>query len=124
VVAGVLAFARLPIMGLAGSAVLRCARDAGLRPVHEAFVDRGYNADGTLVPRSEPGAVLHDVAMIAERTVRMVVDHVVTAVDGTDLALEVDSVCVHGDTPGAVQIAAAVRAALERAGIAIQPFAR
>ena len=124
VVAGVVAFAELPIMGLAGSAVLRCAHDAGLPTVHEAFVDRGYRADGTLVPRREPGAVLHDVEAIAARTVRMVAERVVTTVDGTDIALEIDSVCVHGDTPGAVQIATAVRAALELAGIVIQPFAR
>ena len=122
VIDGVACIAELPIVGLAGSAVLRLAADAGLRAVTEAFVDRAYNADGTLVPRSQPGAVLHDGDEIASRTVTMVTDGVVTAIDGQRVAIAAESICVHGDTPGAVAIAAAVRRALDAAGVDVRPF--
>ncbi len=113
----------LALLGLGGSAVERSAREAGLRFVREAFVDRGYRADGTLVPRAEPGALLSDADAITARAVRMVKDGRVTAVDGTDIAVQVDSLCVHGDTPGAVAMARAVREALAAAGVAVEPFA-
>jgi len=122
VIDGVACIAELPIVGLAGSAVLRLAAAAGLRPVTEAFVDRAYNADGTLVPRAQPGAVLHDVDEITKRTVRMVANGVVTAIDGQDVPIAAESICVHGDTPGAVAIAGAVRAALQDAGVDVRPF--
>lgn len=109
----------LPLVGLPGSRALDVARAAGLRTVHEAFADRAYTSSGTLVPRSGGGAVLHDPDEIAARTVRMVTDHVVTAADGTDVPLRVDSICVHGDTPGAVAIAQAVRDALQAAGVGL-----
>lgn len=114
---------RLALLGLTGSAVQRAADEAGVRFVGEAFVDRGYRADGTLVPRGEPGALLTDDARIAERAVRMVVDGSVTAADGSDVAVAVDSLCVHGDTPGAVAMARAVRDALAAAGVEVRPFA-
>lgn len=114
---------RLALLGLTGSAVHRAAEEAGVRFVGEAFVDRGYRADGTLVPRGEPGALLTDDARIAERAVRMVVDGSVTAADGSDVAVAVDSLCVHGDTPGAVAMARAVRDALAAAGVEVRPFA-
>ena len=119
VVDGVRACSQLPIMGLSGSVVLRLAADAGLRTVTEAFVDRAYNVDGTLVSRRLPGAVLHDAEAIAERTVRMVTSGQVTAADGTDIGIHCESLCVHGDTPDAVHIAAAVRRALQQAGVAL-----
>lgn len=122
VINGVACVAELPIVGLAGSAVLRAAADAGLRGVTEAFVDRAYNADGTLVSRLQRGAVLHDVDEITARTVRMVTDGVVTAIDGQQIPIAAESVCVHGDTPGSVAIAAAVRGALETAGVDVRPF--
>jgi len=122
VIDGVRCIAELPIVGLPGSAVLRLASEAGLRAVTEAFVDRAYNADGTLVPRSQAGAVLHDVDQIASRTVRMVIDGVVAAIDGSEIAIRTESMCVHGDTPGAVAIARAVRAALETADVDVRPF--
>jgi len=122
VIDGVACIADLPIVGLAGSAVLRLAAEAGLRPVTEAFVDRAYNPDGTLVPRSHHGAVLHDIDEIASRTVRMVIDGVVTAIDGQVVGISAESMCVHGDTPGAVAIAAGVRRALEAAGVDVRPF--
>ena len=88
----------------------------------EAFADRAYRPDGQLVSRREPGAVLHDPAAIAERVVTMVTTGEVTAVDGSRLAVSVESVCVHGDSPGAVQIAAAVRDRLKAAGIDMKAF--
>ncbi|MDO9398397.1 MAG: 5-oxoprolinase subunit PxpA [Herbiconiux sp.] len=113
----------LALVGLPDSEVARLAEAEGLRFVPEAFADRAYRPDGSLVPRSEPGAVLHDPVEIAERMRRLATEGVVTAVDGTDLAVTAETICVHGDTPGAVSIARAVRAELEAAGLALGPFA-
>jgi UPF0271 protein len=113
----------LALLGLAGSRLVRAAEEAGLRAAAEAFVDRGYLADGTLVPRGRPGATLHEADAVAARAVRMVRDGVVEAADGTSLSVAPDSLCVHGDNPDAPAILAAVRAALERAGIGVAPFA-
>jgi len=113
----------LPVLGLPGSALLQAAEAAGLRAVREGFADRGYTSAGTLVPRREPGALVHDPATVAERAVRMAVDGEVLAVDGTRVPLEIDSVCVHGDTAGAVELARAVRTALAAAGLAPTAFA-
>jgi UPF0271 protein len=110
---------RLAFYALAGSALARAGRDAGLVTVEEVFADRAYRTDGSLVPRGEPGAVLHDAGAIAARAVRMVREGVVTAADGGRVKLAAGTICVHGDTPDAVGIARAVRAALERAGVAI-----
>jgi UPF0271 protein len=113
----------LPVLGLPGSALLWFAGDAGLRAVPEGFADRGYTPDGTLVPRGTHGALVHDAAEVAARAVRMAADGEVVAVDGTVVHVAVESVCVHGDTPGAVALARAVRDALESAGVALAPFA-
>ena len=113
----------LPILGLPGSVVLERATAAGLRAVSEAFADRAYTPDGRLVPRTQAGAVLHDPAEVAARVVRLAREGVVTAVDGTDVEVLAESVCIHGDTPGAVEMARAVRRELESAGIEIRPFA-
>jgi len=113
----------LPVLGLPGSALLRAAEAAGLHPVEEGFADRGYTPEGTLVPRRSPGALVSEPAVVAERAVRMATDGLVTAVDGTAVEFTVASVCVHGDTPGAVDLARRVRAALEDAGLRIAPFA-
>ncbi len=124
VVAGVRAVSEaLPIVGLAGSAVFRAADRAGLRTVAEAFADRAYAPDATLVPRSSPGAVLHDPAAIAARVVGMVVTGTVEAIDGSIIAVQPESVCVHGDTAGAVAITRSVRDALAARSIEIAPFA-
>ncbi len=112
----------LAVLGLPGSVFLRRAAAAGLRTVPEAFADRAYTAAGTLVPRREPGAVLHDPDEVARRVVRMVTQGEVVAVDGSIVALHAASVCVHGDSPAAVALARAVRAALEQAGVALAPF--
>jgi len=113
----------LPVLGLPGSAWLRLAAERGLVTVAEAFADRGYTRAATLVPRSEPGALIHDVDEAAERTVRMITEQAVRAVDGTDVGVSARSVCVHGDTPGAVIMAKAVREALTAAGVRLAPFA-
>ena len=95
---------------------------AGLRVVAEAFADRAYTPQGTLVSRRDPGAVLHDPAIVAERMVRLVKDGVIEANDGSLAEIRADSICVHGDSPGAVAIAGAVRDALEAAGVTIESF--
>ena len=114
----------LAVVGLPGSEFLAQAQRAGLRTIREAFADRAYTASGTLVPRRESGAVLHDPAAIARRVVELVTTGQVTAVDGTTVAVQADSICVHGDTPGAVDIARAVRAALRGAGVGLRAFCR
>src|SRR4029450_13719959 len=91
--------------------------------VREFFVDRGYTPDATLVPRSRDGALLHDPDDVTERVLRWVRDGVVAAVDGRPVRVEAESLCVHGDSPGAVAMARAVRAGLERAGVPLAPFA-
>ncbi|MFJ2112687.1 MULTISPECIES: LamB/YcsF family protein [unclassified Streptomyces] len=115
--------AGLPVLGLPGSAWLRRASGAGLGCVREAFADRAYTASGALVPRREPGAVLHDPGEIVARCLRLVTEGVIVAVDGTEVPVAADSLCVHGDTPGAVEIARLVREELTRAGHAPRPFA-
>jgi 5-oxoprolinase (ATP-hydrolysing) subunit A len=115
--------ASLPVMGLPGSSILNLAVDAGLRTVTEAFADRGYTPQGTLVPRSQPGALLHDPQAVAERMVAMVRTGQLTASDGSAVAVSASSICVHGDSPAAVEMAVAVRKALTEAGIDVRPFA-
>ncbi|TXG92943.1 LamB/YcsF family protein [Rhodococcus rhodnii] len=112
----------LPIVGLPGSTLLALAERRGLRTIREAFADRAYTPEGTLVSRREPGAVLHDPAVVAERVVRMVTEGVVEAVDGSDIALDIDSVCVHGDSPDAVTLARAVRDRLGENAIRVASF--
>jgi 5-oxoprolinase (ATP-hydrolysing) subunit A len=113
----------LPILGLPGSEVLRLAALSGLPVVEEAFADRAYTAGGTLVPRGVAGAVLHDPAEIADRAVGFAVDGAVTALTGERVVVRARSLCVHGDSPGAVAAAGAVRAALDAAGVAVGSFA-
>ncbi|WP_314212368.1 5-oxoprolinase subunit PxpA [Pseudarthrobacter equi] len=113
----------LPILGLPGSEVLRLAEEAGMRAVTEAFADRAYNPDGTLVSRTQPGAVLHDPAEVAEHVLRMATEQSVRTIDGSILKIRAESICVHGDSPGAVAMATAVKSALADAGISIGAFA-
>jgi UPF0271 protein len=112
----------LPVLGLTGSAFFDAAERLGLRTVPEAFADRAYRPDGKLVSRRERNAVLHDVDGIAERVASMVGRGRVTAVDGSTIPITVESVCVHGDSPGAVDIATTVRARLIAEGVALAPF--
>jgi 5-oxoprolinase (ATP-hydrolysing) subunit A len=113
----------LAVLGLDGTHGLARAAAKGLTTVAEAFVDRAYTAEGTLVPRGQTGAVLHDVDEIVTRCVDMVVAGKVRAISGEKLSIRPRSLCVHGDTPGAVRIASAVRAGLIAAGVALAPFA-
>lgn len=112
----------LPVLGIAGSVFFEEADRSGLRTVAEAFADRAYRPDGQLVSRREPGAVLDDPAAIAERVLTMVTAGRVTATDGTQIPVGVESVCVHGDSRGAVGIATAVRDRLTAAGIELRAF--
>ncbi len=105
-----------------GSALELAARAAGLRVAREGFADRAYQADGSLVPRNAPGAVIHDPEKAAARAIRMARQGEVETIDGGIIPLRIDTLCVHGDTPGAPAIAAQLRAALEDAGIVIAPF--
>ncbi|QNN55099.1 LamB/YcsF family protein [Nocardioides mesophilus] len=114
----------LPVLGLPGSLLLQKAERAGLRPVREAFADRGYTPEGTLVSRRLEGAVLHDPVEVARRVVQMVVEGTITAVDGSTVKVDAESICVHGDSPGAVQMAEQVRARLLAAGVELVPFTR
>jgi UPF0271 protein len=113
----------LAVLGLPGSVFLRLAAEAGLTTVAEAFADRAYTPEGTLVSRRLAGAVLHDPAEIALRCVAMATGGPITDVAGDRLTLQPDSICVHGDTRGAVEIARQVRAALTAAGVGLAPFA-
>ena len=113
----------LPVLGLPGSAWLRLAEEAGLTTVGEAFADRAYTPEGRLVSRREPGAVLHEPDEIAQRCVRIATEGELVAVDGSVVPAPAGSLCVHGDSPGAVEIARRVRAGLDAAGVGVSPFA-
>ncbi|MCU1446361.1 LamB/YcsF family protein [Cryobacterium sp.] len=113
----------LAILGLPGSEVLRAADAAGLRSVTEAFADRAYTPEGTLVSRREAGSVLHDAEQVAGRMVQLALEGTLTAIDGSTIAVAADSICVHGDSPGATEMARHVRRGLTAAGIDITAFA-
>ncbi|MEU3776158.1 5-oxoprolinase subunit PxpA [Streptomyces sp. NPDC032472] len=113
----------LPVLGLPGSLLLAAAEAAGLTPVPEAFADRAYTAAGTLVPRGEPGAVVHDPDAVVARAVAMAAEGTVTAADGSRVAVAARSLCLHGDTPGAAGLALRVREALAQAGVRVEAFA-
>ena len=112
----------LVLMALAGAPLIGWARDAGLTVVAEAFADRGYTPQGALVSRREAGAVLHDEQLIAQRMLTLVREGVIEAVDGSMVRVEADSICVHGDSPGAVAIARALRKQFEQEGVQITSF--
>ena len=113
----------LTLLGLAGSAMARAAERGGIAFASEAFVDRSYKPDGTLVPRDEPGAIIHDVTSAVQRAVMLVKGKTITADDGTELRISAQSLCVHGDNPDAASMLSALRARLESGGITIAPFA-
>jgi UPF0271 protein len=110
----------LMVFGLPRSKSLEAARRHGLRAVSEAFADRAYRADGTLVPRGDDGAVIADGDTVVARAVLSARDRVVIAADGTRVPLEVETICVHGDTPGAAALANRIRTALIEAGLQIK----
>ncbi|MEO8520910.1 MAG: 5-oxoprolinase subunit PxpA [Acidobacteriota bacterium] len=113
----------LVLFGAAGSEMLRAGAAAGLAVAAEAFADRGYEADGSLTPRAMPGAVIDDPGVVASRAVRLATEGRIEASGGIEIVIRPDTLCVHGDTPRAVELARAVRAALERAGLILAPAA-
>lgn len=115
--------ADLPVLGLPGSLLLAAAADAGLTAVPEAFADRAYTPTGTLVPRDRPGAVLGTPAAVVAQALALAAGGAVTAVDGTRVAVTARSLCLHGDTPGAADLARRVRDSLDDAGIHVEAFA-
>lgn len=113
----------LILLGLARSALIEAADRVGIRSVSEAFVDRAYRSDGSLVPRTEPDAVLMDVGVIADRALRMVETGTVLSADGSVVTVRAESLCTHGDDRDAVAIVRAVRTRLEQAGVRVASFA-
>ncbi|MBI4220721.1 MAG: LamB/YcsF family protein [Chloroflexi bacterium] len=107
---------------LAGSKWEQVARKAGVRVAREAYSDRAITPQGTLVPRSQPGAVIHDEESVVKRTVKIAVEGRVVAVDGSEIEFNADTICLHGDTPGAVQLALEIRKELARAGVGVKPM--
>ena len=112
----------LILFGLAGSPMLAAGEAAGLRVASEVFADRAYEPDGSLASRRREGSVIHDADAVAARAVRMVRDGSVVATTGASIALRADTICVHGDTPGAADLARRIRQALESAGVAVASF--
>lgn len=113
----------LALLALPGSALARAGTEAGLRVIREAFLDRGYLPDGTLVPRGSPNALLNDPLAATARAVRILEQGLITAVTGEDIAIESDTLCVHGDGPAAAAILSSVRRGLEAAGFSVRAFA-
>jgi UPF0271 protein len=109
----------LIMFGLPGSPLIDAATAAGLRVAAEGFADRSYEPDGSLTPRSRPGAVIDDPGSVVERAVRMVRDGIVLTSDGREIPLQVDTICVHGDTAGAPELTKRIRAGLESAGVQV-----
>jgi UPF0271 protein len=114
----------LVIVCLAGSPMAGVVRSLGMRCAEEAFADRGYTPGGTLVPRGRPGALVEDPGAVAERVAAMARERRVTSVAGTPVTVAADTICLHGDTPGAAALAAAIRARLTRDGIEVRALAR
>jgi UPF0271 protein len=113
---------RLVVFGLAGSRLIEAARALGLATAEEAFADRAYRADGTLVPRDQPGALVEAEGEVVTRVLRLLEDHVMRTVEGQEIRLRADTICLHGDTLGADRLAAALRLALDKAGWQIRSF--
>ena len=112
------------LLALAGSRWISIAEDMGLGVAREIFADRALNADGTLVSRSQPGSVIHDTEEVVERSLKMVTEGMANAITGEEIEIQADSLCLHGDTPGAVEMAKALKRELEVAEIEIVPIGR
>jgi UPF0271 protein len=115
--------ARLPILGLPGSEVLRLASEAGVTTVTEAFADRAYTHDGRLISRRHPNAIIHDPEEVQSRCVRIITEGTIETIEGGTVPIRAESICVHGDTPDAATIVRVIRRGLLEAGVALQPFA-
>lgn len=112
----------LVLMGLANAPILKLAQESGLKTVAEAFADRAYTPDGQLVSRREQGSVLHDTQLIARRMLQLAHEGTLEAINGSTIKIDAQSICVHGDSPGAVAIAQEIRRAFEADGITVRPF--
>ena len=112
----------LVLVVLAGTSWVDVAKGMGVRVAREVFADRALNSDGTLVPRSEPGSVIHDVEEVIRRSIKMVVEGKATAIDGQEIEVQADTLCLHGDTPEAAEMAVALRIGLDAAGVEIVPL--
>jgi UPF0271 protein len=112
----------LVLFGLPGSELLKAGESAGLRVAAEGFADRAYNGDGSLASRTEQGSVIHDPEEVVRRSLRMVSEGRVTARDGSELSFRVDTLCTHGDTPGAHNLTRLLKEGLQRAGVAVVPL--
>ena len=113
----------LILFALPDSDLARAGQAAGLQVALEGFADRAYEPDGSLTPRSRPGAVVHDLDAVVRRAVRMATKGAVVAIDGSELSMRVDTICTHGDTPGAQALTKALRSGLERAGVKVAAIA-
>ncbi|CDG22698.1 conserved protein of unknown function [Xenorhabdus poinarii G6] len=123
VIEGILAIdPNLALVGLAGSNILKLAQEKGLRTIAEAFADRAYTSQGELVSRREIGSVLHDADRVAQRMLQLVTEGGIASIDGKFTPIQADSICVHGDSPGALEMAKRIKAILQQAGITIRPF--
>ena len=114
----------LILFGLPNSELLRAGKAAGLPTAAEVFADRAYEADGSLTPRTRSGSVIHEAPKVVERAIKMVRDRKVVSIDGATIALDADTICLHGDTPGAAELATAVREGLQAAGIRVESLRR
>ena len=113
----------LVVVTLPGSILYLTAVEQNLRVAAEGFADRAYQADGSLLPRGQSGAVIHDPDLVAKRAVRMVTQQSIRSITGEDIEIRIDTLCVHGDTPGAAEIALSVREAMQVVGVTLTPFA-
>ena len=111
----------LVLFGLAGGELVRAGRSAGLRVANEVFADRTYQSDGSLTPRNQPHAMIHDLPVALGQVERMMRDGTVLALDGSEVAVEPETICVHGDEPGAAAFARELRALLNRIGVSVHP---
>jgi UPF0271 protein len=113
---------QLPVLALPGSRLIALAAEAGVRTFGEFFADRAYDGDGRLVSRAEPGAVISDPQVVSERVRQLVESSSVRSAEGGVVTVRADSICVHGDSPGAIELARAVRDCLEESGVAVRAF--
>jgi UPF0271 protein len=109
----------LILVGLAGSAWIEAGEEVGLKVAREVFADRKMNPDGSLVSRTQPGAVIEDAEQVIAASLRMVLEQKATAIDGSEIPIKADTICLHGDTPGAVELARKLRQSMEEAGIQV-----
>ena len=110
---------KMILVGLSGSAWIEAGEEVGLKVAREVFADRALNPDGTLVPRSQPGSVIEDTEQVIAASLKMVLEQKATAIDGREIPIEADTICLHGDTPGAVELARKLRERMEEAGIQV-----